>query len=99
MKPNWGAKIAGVLCAGDLTPGSGVSKQCLLDLERDAFKSLRGEKRLRTDSIVAQEGKNLRNSCSKKFHPNVSARMKADRVVFWVTIPDITLNTHNLLCD
>src|SRR5262249_31225569 len=35
-----GNKIAEVLCGGNITPGTPVSEQYLLDLEREAFKSL-----------------------------------------------------------
>jgi 3-hydroxyacyl-CoA dehydrogenase len=40
-----GTKIAEVLCGGNVTPGTAVSEQYLLDLEREAFKSLCGEKK------------------------------------------------------
>ena len=42
-----GAKIAEVLCGGNVTPGTPVSEQYILDLEREGFKSLCGEKKLR----------------------------------------------------
>ena len=35
-------KIAEVLCGGDVTPGTPVSEQYILDLEREGFKSLCG---------------------------------------------------------
>ncbi len=38
-----GAKLAGVLCGGDTSPGTPVSEQHLLDLEREVFLSLLGE--------------------------------------------------------
>ena len=38
-------KVAHVLCGGAITPGTPVSEQYLLDLEREAFKSLCGEKK------------------------------------------------------
>src|SRR3981189_737307 len=40
-----GTKIAEVLCGGNITPGTPVSEQYVLDLEREAFKSLCGEKK------------------------------------------------------
>jgi len=39
---NW---VAYVLCGGPVTPGTLVSEQYLLDLEREAFLSLCGEKK------------------------------------------------------
>ena len=39
---NW---VAYVLCGGKITPGTLVSEQYLLDLEREAFLSLCGEKK------------------------------------------------------
>jgi 3-hydroxyacyl-CoA dehydrogenase len=55
-------KIAWVLCGGDLTSESKVSEQYLLDLEREAFLSLCGEKKTleRIQSILTS-GKPLRN--------------------------------------
>lgn len=55
-------KIAWVLCGGDLTSESIVSEQYLLDLEREAFLSLCGEKKTleRIQSILTT-GKPLRN--------------------------------------
>ena len=40
-----GGKIAEVLCGGNVTPGTPVSEQYILDLEREGFKSLCGEKK------------------------------------------------------
>ncbi len=40
-----GGKIAEVLCGGNVTPGTLVSEQYILDLEREGFKSLCGEKK------------------------------------------------------
>ena len=42
-----GNKVAEVLCGGNVTPGTPVSEQYILDLEREAFKSLCGERRRR----------------------------------------------------
>jgi 3-hydroxyacyl-CoA dehydrogenase len=55
-------KAAHVLCGGRLTPGSLVSEQYLLDLEREAFLSLCGERK--TQERIAhtlKTGKPLRN--------------------------------------
>ena len=38
-------KVAEVLCGGNVTPGTPVSEQYILDLEREAFKSLCGERK------------------------------------------------------
>ena len=55
-------KIANVMCGGDLTSSQEVSEQYLLDLEREAFVSLTGEKKTmeRIQSILTG-GKPLRN--------------------------------------
>lgn len=55
-------KIANVMCGGDLTAPQMVSEQYLLDLEREAFVSLTGEKKTleRIQSILTG-GKPLRN--------------------------------------
>jgi 3-hydroxyacyl-CoA dehydrogenase len=54
--------IANVMCGGDLTSPQEVSEQYLLDLEREAFVSLSGEKKTleRIQSILTG-GKPLRN--------------------------------------
>jgi 3-hydroxyacyl-CoA dehydrogenase len=54
--------IANVMCGGDLTSAQEVSEQYLLDLEREAFLSLTGEKKTleRIQSILTG-GKPLRN--------------------------------------
>jgi 3-hydroxyacyl-CoA dehydrogenase len=57
-----GTKIAEVLCGGNVTPGTPVSEQYLLDLEREGFKSLCGERK--TQERIAhtlKTGKPLRN--------------------------------------
>ncbi|MEZ4879568.1 MAG: 3-hydroxyacyl-CoA dehydrogenase/enoyl-CoA hydratase family protein [Chitinophagales bacterium] len=55
-------KIAFVLCGGDLSAESKVSEQYLLDLEREAFLSLCGEKKtLERIQHMLQTGKPLRN--------------------------------------
>ncbi len=57
-----GNKVAEVLCGGNITPGTPVSEQYLLDLEREAFKSLCGERK--TQERIAhtlKTGKPLRN--------------------------------------
>jgi 3-hydroxyacyl-CoA dehydrogenase len=55
-------KIANVMCGGDLTAAQEVTEQYLLDLEREAFVSLCGEKKTleRIQSILTG-GKALRN--------------------------------------
>ncbi len=55
-------KVAEVLCAGALTPGTPVSEQYLLDLEREAFKSLCGERKTQERiQFTLKTGKPLRN--------------------------------------
>jgi 3-hydroxyacyl-CoA dehydrogenase len=55
-------KIAEVLCGGAVTPGTPVSEQYLLDLEREAFKSLCGEKKTQERiQYTLKTGKALRN--------------------------------------
>jgi 3-hydroxyacyl-CoA dehydrogenase len=57
-----GHKIAEVLCCGSLTPGAPVSEQYVLDLEREAFKSLCGEKKTQERiQYTLKTGKPLRN--------------------------------------
>lgn len=55
-------KLAYIMCGGDLSESSLVSEQYLLDLEREAFLSLAGEKKTleRIQSILTT-GKTLRN--------------------------------------
>jgi 3-hydroxyacyl-CoA dehydrogenase len=57
-----GNKVAEVLCGGAVSPGTSVSEQYLLDLEREAFKSLCGERKTqeRIQSTL-KTGKPLRN--------------------------------------
>jgi 3-hydroxyacyl-CoA dehydrogenase len=55
-------KVAEVLCGGALTPGTPVSEQYLLDLEREAFKSLSGERKTQERiQFTLKTGKPLRN--------------------------------------
>ena len=55
-------KIANVMCGGDLTSPQEVSEQYLLDLEREAFVSLTGEKKtLERIQAILTGGKPLRN--------------------------------------
>lgn len=55
-------KIAEVLCAGNITPGTPVSEQYILDLEREGFKSLCGEKKTQERiQYTLKTGKTLRN--------------------------------------
>jgi len=57
-----GTKIAEVLCGGNVTPGTPVSEQYLLDLEREAFLSLCGEpKTVERIAFTLKTGKPLRN--------------------------------------
>ena len=56
---NW---IAHVLCGGKVTPGTPVSEQYLLDLEREGFLSLCGEKKTQERiAFTLKTGKPLRN--------------------------------------
>ncbi len=55
-------KVAEVLCGGALTPGTPVNEQYLLDLEREAFKSLCGERKTQERiQFTLKTGKPLRN--------------------------------------
>ncbi len=57
-----GKKLAKILCGGDLNYPTSVSEQYLLDLEREAFLSLCGERK--TQERIAhtlKTGKPLRN--------------------------------------
>ncbi len=55
-------KIAEVLCGGKITPGTPVSEQYVLDLEREGFKSLCGEKKTQERiQYTLKTGKTLRN--------------------------------------
>ncbi|MEO6983310.1 MAG: enoyl-CoA hydratase/isomerase family protein, partial [Edaphobacter sp.] len=56
---NW---VAHTLCGGKVTPGTLVSEQYLLDLEREAFLSLCGEKKTQERiAFTLKTGKPLRN--------------------------------------
>jgi 3-hydroxyacyl-CoA dehydrogenase len=55
-------RVAHVLCGGKVTPGTPVSEQYLLDLEREAFLSLAGEKKTQERiAYTLKTGKPLRN--------------------------------------
>jgi 3-hydroxyacyl-CoA dehydrogenase len=57
-----GRKIAEVICGGNVTPGTLVSEQYILDLEREGFKSLCGEKKTQERiQYTLKTGKTLRN--------------------------------------
>ncbi len=57
-----GGRIAEVLCGGNVTPGTPVSEQYILDLEREGFKSLCGEKKTQERiQYTLKTGKTLRN--------------------------------------
>ncbi|MEO8726387.1 MAG: 3-hydroxyacyl-CoA dehydrogenase family protein, partial [Acidobacteriaceae bacterium] len=56
------AKVAEVICGGAVPPGTSISEQWLLDLEREAFKSLCGEKKTQERiGFTLKTGKPLRN--------------------------------------
>jgi 3-hydroxyacyl-CoA dehydrogenase len=56
---NW---VAYALCGGKVTPGTPVTEQYLLDLEREAFLSLCGEKKTKERiAFTLKTGKPLRN--------------------------------------
>jgi 3-hydroxyacyl-CoA dehydrogenase len=55
-------KIAEVLCGGNVTSGTPISEQYVLDLEREAFKSLCGERKTQERiQYTLKTGKALRN--------------------------------------
>ncbi|HJT72028.1 MAG TPA: hypothetical protein VJ731_17640, partial [Terriglobales bacterium] len=57
-----GHKIAEILCGGNLTPGTPISEQYVLDLEREGFKSLCGERKTQERiQYTLKTGKTLRN--------------------------------------
>jgi len=57
-----GTKIAEILCGGNVTSGMPISEQYLLDLEREAFKSLCGERKTQERiQYTLKTGKTLRN--------------------------------------
>jgi len=57
-----GNKVAEVLCGGRVSPGTPVSEQYILDLEREAFKSLAGERKTQERiQHTLKTGKPLRN--------------------------------------
>ncbi len=57
-----GRKIAEVLCGGNVTSGTPVSEQYILDLEREGFKSLCGERKTQERiQYTLKTGKTLRN--------------------------------------
>jgi 3-hydroxyacyl-CoA dehydrogenase len=55
-------RIAEILCGGNITPGTPISEQYVLDLEREGFKSLCGEKKTQERiQYTLKTGKTLRN--------------------------------------
>ncbi|MBV9573047.1 MAG: enoyl-CoA hydratase/isomerase family protein, partial [Acidobacteriales bacterium] len=55
-------KVAEVICGGNVTPGTLVSEHYILDLEREAFKSLCGERKTQERiQYTLKTGKTLRN--------------------------------------
>jgi hypothetical protein len=54
-------KVAEVLCGGNITPGTPTGEQYMLDLEREAFKSLCGERQTQQRiQYTLKTGKTLR---------------------------------------
>jgi 3-hydroxyacyl-CoA dehydrogenase len=54
--------VAHILCGGKITPGTLISEQYVLDLERQAFLSLCGEKKTAERiAYTLKTGKPLRN--------------------------------------
>jgi len=57
-----GKKIAGVITGGDVAPGTPITEQWLLDLEREAFLSMCGERKtVERIQHMLKKGKPLRN--------------------------------------
>jgi len=57
-----GSRVAGVICGGAVTPGTEVSEQYILDLEREGFLSLLGEPKTQARiRHMLKTGKPLRN--------------------------------------
>jgi 3-hydroxyacyl-CoA dehydrogenase len=57
-----GNKVAEVLSGGNVSPGTPISEQYMLDLEREAFKSLCGERKTQERiQYTLKTGKTLRN--------------------------------------
>jgi len=57
-----GSKIADVLCGGDVAPGTPLTEDYLLELEREAFMSLLGEAKTQERIVhMLKTGKALRN--------------------------------------
>jgi 3-hydroxyacyl-CoA dehydrogenase len=57
-----GRTVAGVITGGDVPAGTPITEQWLLDLEREAFLSLCGERRtLERIQHMLKKGKPLRN--------------------------------------
>ena len=55
-------KVSEILCGGNVSPGTPVSEQYILDLEREGFKSLCGEKKTQERiAYTLKTGKPLRN--------------------------------------
>ena len=61
-------KVAEVLCGGNVTSGTPVSEQYLLDLEREAFKSLCGERKTQERiQYTLKTGKTLQElNCTRR---------------------------------
>ena len=78
-------KVAEVLCGGNLTSGTPVSEQYILDLEREAFKSLCGEREdAGADSVHAEDGEDAAKlNCTRRGRtcPERSRRMSSPDTV------------------
>jgi 3-hydroxyacyl-CoA dehydrogenase len=69
-----GTKIAEVLCGGNVTPGTPISEQYVLDLEREAFKSLCGEKKTQERiQYTLKTGKTLSLNVKRQFPLTLTA--------------------------
>jgi 3-hydroxyacyl-CoA dehydrogenase len=54
--------LANIICGGEVTPGALITEQALLDLEREAFLSLCGERKTQERiAFTLKTGKPLRN--------------------------------------
>ena len=70
-----GTRVAEVLCGGNITPGTPVSEQYILDLEREGFKSLCGEKKTQERiQYTLKTGKTLRIEASWRWQADARTR-------------------------
>ena len=63
-------RVAHVLCGGNITPGTPVSEQYLLDLEREAFLSLCGERK--TQERIGRMAERVHERCTRREHPTAA---------------------------